>query len=286
MKPHLPAIDIGTHGFLKLDEVMGEEHDIVRAARVSFDMDDKAPDPGPDENLIRRLMRHRHTTPFEQVSFRFIVQCPMDLWRQWIRHRTAKVNEYSTRYRPAIDFRAVTGPDEWRAQSSDSKQGSLGFLDRRSIGTLLTERELELHELSDSVYKERLEAGVAREQARKDLPLSTYTRAYWKMDVHNLFHFLGLRLALDAQSEIRQFANAIASFIEPYVPMSYRAFTDYHLNAITFSGPELRVFAAFPWTGIADLQFTDDSGIQLGLSKTECKELRNKLEYLKGLKND
>jgi len=129
----------------------------------------------------------------------------MDCWRQWIRHRTANVNEYSTRYSVAIDAAQKTPPDKWRAQSSDNRQGSAGYLSRAE-GLGLTEKEAQLQDLARSTYDARLKAGVAREQARKDLPLSTYTEAYWKVDLHNLLHFLRLRMDDHAQEEIRAYA--------------------------------------------------------------------------------
>ena len=147
-----------------------------------------------DKGLIRHLMRHRHTTPFEMCEIKLHIRAPMDTWRQWIRHRTASVNEYSTRYSIAIDSAAMTNANEWRIQAKSQKQGSQGYLPEAK-GQELSDREAELHRLSRSVYEERLERGVAREQARKDLPLSTFTEAYWKIDLHNLLD------VLDAQDE-------------------------------------------------------------------------------------
>jgi len=132
----------------------------------------------------------------------------MDCWRQWIRHRIASINEYSTRYSLAIDASQKTAPGEWREQSKDNKQGSEGFLEI-GLGSQLSQQEQELHDFSRRVYNERVEKGIAREQARKDLPLSTYTEAYWKIDLHNLLHFLVLRMHHHAQFEIRSYANVI-----------------------------------------------------------------------------
>jgi thymidylate synthase (FAD) len=168
----------------------------------------------------------------------------MDTWRQWIRHRTASVNEYSTRYSLAIDAASKTSPDGWRAQSNANRQGSGEFLDA-AIGEQLTQREFTLHEVSRSVYQERIDAGVAREQARKDLPLSTYTEAYWKIDLHNLFHFLSLRMDSHAQLEIRSYANIIGNeLVSRWCPIAWRAFKDYRLGSLELTGRELSIAKA------------------------------------------
>lgn len=264
-------------GFVKLVDVMGDDTSIVQAARISYG--DGTKTPSDDRTLIRYLMRHRHTTPFEMVEFKFHVRCPMDVWRQWIRHRTANVNEYSTRYSEAIDECAKA--ESWRAQSGTNKQGSSGEVDswpegwvydvatyyypqspeivspidyyikyelRNEKGELLdrrdkpftpqdylSSREEEIQEFTRNVYEERLKFGVAREQARKDLPLSNFTEAYWKIDLHNLLHFLSLRLNPHAQLEIREFAEAIADIVKERVPWTWEAFVDYRLEAVTLS---------------------------------------------------
>ena len=229
-------------GFVCLVDVMGNDASVVQAARVSYGKDERDGEQKDDRGLIRYLMRHRHTTPFEMVEVKLLVRVPMDCWRQWIRHRTANVNEYSTRYTEAIDSQQKTKPDEWRLQSGSNKQGSSGFLsvgadgeveESEVGGAYLTHEEDELHEHSKKVYQERLDAGVAREQARKDLPLSTYTEAYWKCDLHNIFHFLGLRMDSHAQQEIRQYATTIGEqIIKPLFPLCWEAFEDYRLNGM------------------------------------------------------
>jgi len=212
---------------IRLVDTMGDDSSIVQAARISYGAGTKT--PSEDRTLIRYLMRHRHTTPFEMCEAKFHVRVPMDTWRQWIRHRTASVNEYSTRYSEAIDEMAVAGV--WRLQSTSNKQGSEGEF----ASEWLTAREAELHSMSRAVYRERLAAGVAREQARKDLPLSTYTEAYWKIDLHNLFHFLALRMDFHAQQEIREYALAIAEIVKQWVPLAWEAFVDYRLETVTLS---------------------------------------------------
>src|SRR5258706_2417454 len=176
-------------------------------------------------------MRHQHTTPFEMCEIKLHVRVPMDCWRQWIRHRPANINESSTRYSVAIDSAQATSPSEWRKQSAENRQGSDSFLDAET-GALLSREERELQEQARRVYERRLEAGVAREQARKDLPLSTYTEAYWKVDLHNLFHFLALRMDRHAQAEIREYSNVIGrEIVRRWCPVAWEAFEDYRLGA-------------------------------------------------------
>ena len=231
-----PVLD---NGFVRVVDYMGGDSSIVQAARVSYGTGTKA--VNEDRGLIRYLMRHRHTTPFEMAEIKLHVRTPMDNWRQWIRHRTANVNEYSTRYSIAIEDKQKTAPEEWRMQSENNKQGSEGFFPLEQ-GRYFSERETELHNIAQEVYNERIEAGMAREQARKDLPLSTYTEAYWKIDLHNLLHFLSLRMDSHAQFEIRQYATIIGEeIVSKWVPYVWEAFNDYVLNAVTLTGPEIEI---------------------------------------------
>jgi thymidylate synthase (FAD) len=166
------------------------------------------------------------------AELKFVVRVPMDCWRQWIRHRTASVNEYSTRYSLAIDSMQGTHDDEWRSQAATNRQGSDGLLPR-AAGHNLTQSEQELQSFARRVYEERLAAGIAREQARKDLPLSTYTEAYWKIDLHNLLHFLALRMDSHAQLEIRRYAETIGQqIVQPLFPLVWEAFLDYRVEAM------------------------------------------------------
>ncbi len=216
-------------GFVCLVDCMGDDSSIVQAARVSYGEGTKK--VSDDRTLIRYLLRHRHTTPFEMAEVKFMVRVPMDCWRQWIRHRTANVNEYSTRYSVAIDSAQATPEDEWRSQAQTNRQGSEGFLESDS-GSSLTQSEKEFQAAARQLYQDRLDAGVAREQARKDLPLCTYTEAYWKIDLHNLLHFLALRMDSHAQLEIRNYATAIGeNIVKPLFPVVWEAFQDYRLGA-------------------------------------------------------
>jgi len=186
-------------------------------------------------------MRHAHTTPFEMCEIKFHLRVPMDVWRQWIRHRTANVNEYSTRYSVAIDSAHKTAPNEWRLQTADNRQGSMGFLPVQE-GQQLSESEVETQEAARKIYETRLKAGVAREQARKDLPLSTYTEAYWKIDLHNLLHFLNLRMDARAQQEIRQYAIVIGEeVVSKWVPLVWEAFLDFQRHGVNLSRIEYEV---------------------------------------------
>ncbi len=225
-----PVLD---DGFVCLVDCMGDDDAIVQAARVSYGSGTKK--VSDDRTLIRYLLRHRHTTPFEMAEIKILVRVPMDCWRQWIRHRTANVNEYSTRYSVAIDSMQKTPADQWRRQSESNRQGS-GEMLPSQLGEQLTSSEKEFQESAAKLYQDRLELGVAREQARKDLPLCTYTEAYWKIDLHNLLHFLSLRMDEHAQWEIRQYATTIGEqIVRPLFPMVWEAFEDYRLGSMFLS---------------------------------------------------
>lgn len=249
-----PVLD---DGFVCLVDVMGDDAAVAQAARVSYGEGTKT--VNDDRGLIRYLMRHRHTTPFEMVEVKLLVRTPMDVWRQWIRHRTANVNEYSTRYSLAIDSAQKTEPDAWRAQAGTNRQGSDGTItafppgygEQCSAGQHLSTRELELQRLAREVYEERIKFGVAREQARKDLPLSTYTEAYWKCDLHNILHFLALRMDSHAQKEIRDYATIVGEqIIRPLFPAVWEAFADYRLNGMFLTSLDLEVITRIHRLGV------------------------------------
>ena len=229
-------------GFVRVIDYMGSDESIVQAARVSYGKGTKK--VHEDRGLIRYLMRHRHTTPFEMCDIKLHVRVPMDCWRQWIRHRTASVNEYSTRYSEAIDAAQVTPEASWREQTAGNRQGSQGFVDQEK-GSDLSRKEAELQTMSRRLYEERLQAGVAREQARKDLPLSTYTEAYWKINLHNLFHFLALRMDAHAQLEIRDYAKVIGyDVVSQWCPFAWEAFLDYEFHSLHLSKLEQVILQA------------------------------------------
>lgn len=281
----VPVLD---DGFVCLVDVMGDDSAVVQAARVSYGEGTKK--VSDDRTLIRYLMRHRHTTPFEMAELKLLVRVPMDTWRQWIRHRTANVNEYSTRYSIAIDATQTTAPDEWRAQAASNRQGSEGMLSAE-VGTNLTASESALLAESRRVYEERLAAGVAREQARKDLPLSTYTEAYWKIDLHNLLHFLALRMDAHAQKEIRDYATAIGEqIVRPLFPVVWEAFEDYRLASMHLTRLDIAVIgrlaasgAAAPYSEKTFLTAQDPSWRDLTRSRErdECRAKLVKLGLMK-----
>jgi thymidylate synthase (FAD) len=229
-------------GFVRVIDYMGDDAAIVQAARVSYGKGTRR--VHEDRQLVRYLMRHDHTTPFEMCEIKLHVRVPMDIWRQWIRHRTASVNEYSTRYSEAIDAARRTAPGAWRTQSSVNRQGSADLLPE-DVGDRLSAEERELQERARAVYEGRLTAGVAREQARKDLPLATFTEAYWKIDLHNLLHFLNLRMDVHAQQEIRAYATTIGEqIVAKWVPIAWEAFLDYRRSSTRLSRAETAVITA------------------------------------------
>ncbi len=234
-------------GFVALVDAMGDDAAIVQAARVSYGAGTKT--VSDDRALIRYLARRRHTTPFEMAEIKLLIRIPMDSWRQWVRHRTASINEYSTRYSVAIDSAQTTAPDAWRLQTTANRQGSDGYFNAE-IGAELTAAEADYLRSARDLYERRVELGVAREQARKDLPLSTYTEAYWKIDLHNLFHFLNLRMENHAQLEIREYATIIGEkIVKPLFPLAYSAFVDYYLGAESLSRLEQKTIARLAATG-------------------------------------
>ncbi len=274
-------------GFVCLVDVMGNDAAVVQAARVSYGEGTKR--VSDDRGLIRYLMRHRHTTPFEMAELKFLVRVPMDCWRQWIRHRTANVNEYSTRYSLAIDATQTTEPGDWRTQSASNRQGSEGRLEQ-SVGEQLTASEREFQDQARKLYEHRVELGVAREQARKDLLLSTYTEAYWKVDLHNLLHFLALRMDSHAQEEIRNYATAIGEqIVKPLFPLVWEAFEDYRLQAMFLTRIDREIInrlmdrqRANPAQALGEEDFLacqDDAWRELKRSR-ERDECRAKLERL------
>ncbi len=276
-----PVLD---DGFVRVIDYMGGDESIVQAARVSYGKGTKK--VNEDRGLIRYLLRNFHTTPFEMCEIKLHVRVPMDTWRQWIRHRTANVNEYSTRYSLAIDSSQKTDPNEWRFQAMDNKQGSEGFFND-AIGSKLSERELELQQFAQEIYHERLQLGVAREQARKDLPLSTYTEAYWKIDLHNLLNFLALRMDAHAQFEIRSYANVIGNeIVSKWCPVAWEAFKDYRMNAMNFTALELQIMKQLiPGNKVGAKKLAEGFGwlnrVEGKLSKNrERIEFESKLETL------
>ena len=237
------TIPIHEHGFIALVDAMprlvpeGQTADsaIVQSARVSYGQGTKM--VSEDRGLVRYLMRHRHSTPFEMVEFKFHIAMPIFIARQWIRHRTANVNEYSARYSIMPDRFYRPDIENVRKQSKSNRQGGEGPIDAGTAEEFL--KLLEGAEANYAKYLDLTERGVARELARAVLPVSVYTEWYWKCDLHNIFHFLSLRMDPHAQIEIQDYAKAMYELIKPIVPVACEAFEDYRLNAMHLTGLEI-----------------------------------------------
>ena len=226
------AIKCLDKGFVRLVDSMGGDDAIVQAARVSYGQGTSK--VSQDRGLIRYLMRHRHTTPFEMVEFKFHCKMPIFVARQWVRHRTANINEYSLRYSEARDEFYYPELENIQFQSSLNKQGRSG-----EVPPELKQKVLDyFHENSErsfALYQELNKAGVARELARSLLPVNIYTEWYWKNDLHNLLHFIGLRSDSHAQYEIRVFSDAMAHYVKEKAPFAWEAYQDYVVHGMRFS---------------------------------------------------
>ena len=341
--------DLLSGGYIEFIDVMGSDRRIVEAARTTSNIG--AVGDKDDRNLLRYLMRHRHSTPFEFCEIVIKVAIPMDGWRQWIRHRTASVNEFSTRYSEVPDNYDKTPNDKWRAQSVVNRQGSAGTLPDEfpdklevlptytdsdgalrlapvtkeevekhtgwtvferveveggnnpgtrleplvtfatqtrseiTLGMYLSAREAELHAMLREIYAERIDLGVAKEQARKDLPLSTYTVAYWKCDLHNILHFLGLRMDKHAQLEIRSYANVLGNnIVAQLFPVTWQAFIDYRLEAVTLTRLDQQVIRYLMTVPAGEANLSPQSDMwPAGWGTVKCRERDECIEKLRGL---
>ena len=220
------------HGFVRLVDVMGDDSSIVQAARVSYGQGTKT--IREDRGLINYLLSHAHTSPFEMVEFKFHCKMPIFVARQWIRHRTASVNEISGRYSEMKDEFYIPELDKINLQSKDNKQGRGDILESQIGNEIIESMKDEQKNVFDN-YQKYLKIGTAKELARIDLPLSLYTEWYWKIDLHNLFHFLRLRLDTHAQYEIRVFGEAMYDIVKECCPMASEAFEEHVLHAKKFS---------------------------------------------------
>jgi thymidylate synthase (FAD) len=226
------AIKCLDKGFVRLVDSMGGDDAIVQAARVSYGKGTSK--VSQDRGLIRYLMRHRHTTPFEMVEFKFHCKMPIFVARQWVRHRTANINEYSLRYSQARDEFYYPDPEHIQFQSALNKQGRMGEVPAE-LKQKVQDYFKEISERSFAVYSELNEAGVARELARSVLPVNLYTEWYWKNDLHNLLHFIGLRSDSHAQYEIRVFSDAMDQSVKAVAPFAWEAYQDYVVKGMRFS---------------------------------------------------
>jgi thymidylate synthase (FAD) len=270
-----PVLD---HGFIRVIDYMGDDAAVTQAARVSYGSGTKA--TSDEGGLIRYLMSHHHTTPFEMCAIKLHVKLPVFVARQWIRHRTANVNEYSARYSILDREFYIPEPEQLAVQSTDNKQGRGQILNPEQAAEI---REWLFRE-SNSAYDNYLDVikpqsegghyGLARELARMNLPTNIYTQWYWKTDLHNLLHFLRLRADAHAQYEIRVYAETLCKLVGAWVPKTFKAFTDYRLEAQNFSAQEMTIIRGMVAShGIAIGQNGDD----LGMSKREIEAFCKKL---------
>lgn len=243
----LPVLD---HGFIRVVDYMGDDAAIVQAARVSYGKGTRQ--ASQDEGLIRYLMRHRHTSPFEMCEIKLHVKLPMFIARQWIRHRTANVNEYSARYSILDKEFYVPAADQLAVQSSINNQGRGEAINRDDAEKILdlmkgdaaqafNSYERLINSDADGKPLDPERPALARELARIGLPLSTYTQWYWKTDLHNLFHFMALRADSHAQYEIRVYADVIRDIANRWVPLASKAFEDYRLHGVELSRDAIEV---------------------------------------------
>ena len=262
------------HGFIRLVDYMGSDAAIVQAARVSYGAGTRK--VSEDRGLIRYLMRNKHTSPFEMVELKFHVKLPVFVARQWIRHRTANVNELSGRYSVMRDEFFVPPPEDMGYQAKNNKQGrsekEVPDEVKARLVAYLNKAQRECYE----DYSALVDDGLSREIARIGLPLSLYTEWYWKNDLHNLFHFLRLRLDTHAQKEIRLYAEVMAQMVQAVCPLAYEAFEDFVLGAFYFSKQEIAALKP----GLDSLNLDKDALVASGLSPREAGELLAKLKRL------
>lgn len=237
MENHLyvahPVLD---HGLVRVIDYMGDDAAICQAARVSYGTGTKSVQN--DEGLIRYLMRHWHSTPFEMCEVKFHVKLPVFVARQWIRHRTANVNEYSARYSILDREFYIPAPEHLAAQSAQNNQGRGEILqgaEAQRVLDLLREDAMRSYDNYEAMLSTDGQQGLARELARMNLPANIYTQWYWKVDLHNLLHFLRLRADSHAQFEIRAYAEIMCDITRDWVPAAFNAFQDYRMNAVNLS---------------------------------------------------
>ena len=268
MEAHLyrahPVLD---HGFIRVVDYMGDDNAIVQAARVSYGAGTKH--VSNDEGLIRYLMRHWHSTPFEMCEVKLHVKLPVFVARQWIRHRTANVNEYSARYSILDREFYIPAPEQLAAQSTVNNQGRGEVLTGAEAARVLEMLKSDANRSYDhyeAMLSQDGQQGLAGELACMTLPANIYTQWYWKVDLHNLFHFLRLRADAHAQYEIRVYADAIAACVKDWVPLAFAAFEDYRMGGVTLSG---KAIAVLKRRLAGEVVAQEDSG----MSKGEWREV-------------
>ena len=273
MEQHLyTAHEVLDHGFVRVIDYMGDDAAICQAARVSYGRGTKSVQN--DEGLIRYLMRHWHSTPFEMCEIKLHVKLPVFVARQWIRHRTANVNEYSARYSILDREFYIPAPEHVNAQSVVNNQGrgqQLGAEESARVLEILKADSTRAYDNYEAMISEDGQDGLARELARMNLPANIYTQWYWKVDLHNLFHFLRLRADSHAQYEIRVYAEEICRIVADWVPAAYGAFEDYRLGGAQLSGRALDCVRRM----LAGEEVTQENS---GMSKGEWREFEGVLK--------
>lgn len=277
MEKHLyVAHEVLDHGLVRVIDYMGDDAAITQAARVSYGRGTKA--VTNDEGLIRYLMRHWHSTPFEMCEVKFHVKLPVFVARQWIRHRTANVNEYSARYSILDREFYIPAPEHLAAQSTVNNQGRGELLEGAEAARvldILREDAMRAYDHYEDMLSQEGQKGLARELARMNLPANVYTQWYWKIDLHNLFHFLRLRADAHAQYEIRAYAEVMCGIARDWVPLAYAAFEDYRLGGVNLSGKAVEVLKR----RLAGEAVTQETS---GMSKGEWREFEGGL----GVRNE
>ncbi|UMA65295.1 FAD-dependent thymidylate synthase [Roseivivax marinus] len=273
MEQHLyTPVQVLDHGFVRVVDYMGDDAAITQAARVSYGRGTKS--VSNDEGLIRYLMRHWHSTPFEMCEIKLHVKLPVFVARQWIRHRTANVNEYSARYSILDREFYIPAPDALAAQSVVNNQGrgeALQGEEAERVLRYLRDDAMRAYDHYEEMISTEGQQGLARELARMNLPANIYTQWYWKTDLHNLLHFLRLRADAHAQYEIRVYAEAIAGMVKDWVPFAYKAFEDYRMGGATLSAAAIDCVKRM----IAGEDVTQENS---GMSKGEWREFQGVIE--------
>jgi thymidylate synthase (FAD) len=273
MERHLyTAYPVLDHGFVRVIDYMGDDAAICQAARVSYGKGTKSVQN--DEGLIRYLMRHWHSTPFEMCEIKLHVKLPVFVARQWIRHRTANVNEYSARYSILDREFYIPAPEHVAAQSVVNNQGRGDILtgdEAARVLEILKADSARAYDNYQSLISQDGQQGLARELARMNLPTNIYTQWYWKVDLHNLLHFLRLRADAHAQYEIRVYADEICKIVADWVPFAYAAFEDYRMGGATLSKTALDCVRRM-------IKGEDVSQENSGMSKGEWREFSQLLD--------
>ena len=273
-------IEVLDHGFIRVIDYMGDDSSIVQSARVSYGKGTKQ--ISNDKGLIKYLMRHRHSTPFEMCEIKFHIKLPIFIARQWIRHRTANVNEYSARYSILDKEFYIPSADNLAAQSEVNNQGRGEALTSEEAANVIqilkndaeqtySNYEMLLNENSGGKIIDENKSGIARELARMNLTLNTYTQWYWKIDLNNLLHFLALRVDDHAQYEIRVYADEMLNIVKKWVPLTYDAFEDYRLGGTELSAKEVNFLKKI-------IKGKKASFEEEGISKREWAELKKKFD--------